>query len=54
LRKAGIDVIPAPSKFRTWGPLRQEIFPEWQAVRGNDDTLHELLGLIWYRYRGWL
>ena len=54
LRKQGIDGIAAPSRFRSWGPLRQEILPDWRAIKGNDDTLHELLGLAWYRFRGWI
>jgi uncharacterized SAM-binding protein YcdF (DUF218 family) len=54
LRKEGIDVVPAPSHFRSWGPLREELFPDWRAIKGNDDTIHELLGLAWYRYHGWL
>jgi uncharacterized SAM-binding protein YcdF (DUF218 family) len=54
LRKNGIDVTPAPSRFREWGPLREEVLPNWQSVKGNEETLHELLGLVWYWYRGWL
>ena len=53
LRKLRIDVVPAPSGFRTFGPLRQELLPSWQAIRRNEDTLHEILGLAWYRFHGW-
>jgi uncharacterized SAM-binding protein YcdF (DUF218 family) len=53
LQKLGIDVAPAPSDFRTFGPLRKELLPSWQAIRRNEDTLHEILGLAWYRMRGW-
>jgi uncharacterized SAM-binding protein YcdF (DUF218 family) len=52
-RKEGIDVTPAPVEFRTWGPLRDELLPNWHAIRRNEITLHELLGLAWYRLRGW-
>jgi uncharacterized SAM-binding protein YcdF (DUF218 family) len=53
LRKQGIDVVPSPSRFRQWeGP--SEFLPGWQAIRGNEDTLHETLGLVWYRLRGWI
>lgn len=54
LRKLGIEVSPAPSNFRQWGPLREEILPGWKAIRRNENTLHEMLGLIWYRVRGWI
>jgi uncharacterized SAM-binding protein YcdF (DUF218 family) len=53
LRKQGIEVVPSPSRFRQWeGP--SEFLPGWQAIRGNEDTLHETLGLVWYRLRGWI
>jgi uncharacterized SAM-binding protein YcdF (DUF218 family) len=54
LRKQGIDVIPAPSRFRSFDPLRVELMPDWRAIKGNDDTFHELLGLALYRLRGWI
>jgi uncharacterized SAM-binding protein YcdF (DUF218 family) len=51
LTKEGILTIPAPSDF--YEP--QEIFmPTWKAIRQNETTLHETLGLIWYRLRGWI
>jgi uncharacterized SAM-binding protein YcdF (DUF218 family) len=51
LEKQGIRVTPAPSRLRQWDGLR-ELLPGWQAIRGNEDTLHETLGLLWYRLRG--
>jgi uncharacterized SAM-binding protein YcdF (DUF218 family) len=54
LRKQGIQVTPAPSRFRRWEPLREELPLRWTAVKGNEDTLHEVLGLVWYRLRGWI
>ena len=51
LEKQGIRVVPAPSRFREWDGLR-ELLPSWEAIRGNEDTLHETLGLFWYRLRG--
>lgn len=53
-RKEGIDVTPAPSELRTWGPLSEELLPSWRAIRRNEITLHEELGLAWYRVRGWI
>ena len=53
LRNQGIEVVPAPSRFRQWEGFK-ELVPGWEAIRGNEDTLHELLGLLWYRLRGWV
>jgi uncharacterized SAM-binding protein YcdF (DUF218 family) len=54
LRKQGIHVVPAPCDFREWGPLKDELLPNWSAVRNNENTLHEVLGLGWYWLRGWI
>ena len=54
-RKLQIEVIPAPCTFHTLSsPWRDEILPSWKSVRRNEDTLHEFLGLVWYRMRGWI
>jgi len=53
-RKLGIGVVPAPSSFCQLGPISQELLPSWRAIRQNEDTLHEILGLLWYRLRGWI
>jgi uncharacterized SAM-binding protein YcdF (DUF218 family) len=54
LRKSGIEVVPAPSDFCQFGPLGEELLPSWKAVRQNEATLHEMIGLVWYRLRGWV
>ncbi len=54
LRKAGISVVPAPSEFRQFGRLGEELLPSWKAVRRNEATLHEIGGLAWYWLRGWI
>ncbi len=53
-RKVGIEVSSAPSEFRTVSSMREELLPSWRAIRRNEITLHELLGLAWYRLRGWI
>ena len=53
-RKQGIEVTPAPCDLRTWGPPGQEILPSWRSIRRNEITLHEWLGLAWYRLLGWI
>lgn len=30
------------------------LLPRWESVRSNEATLHEVVGLIWYRLRGWI
>jgi uncharacterized SAM-binding protein YcdF (DUF218 family) len=53
-RKQGITVVPAPCAFREWGPLSEELIPNWKAIFENEVTLHETIGLAWYRLRGWI
>ena len=53
-RKQGIDVVPAPCRFRQFGPLADELWPSWKAIRQNEATLHEALGYGWYWLRGWI
>jgi uncharacterized SAM-binding protein YcdF (DUF218 family) len=53
-RKLRIDIVPAPLDFHTWGGWQDELLPNWKAVRRNEDILHEILGLVWYRVRGWI
>lgn len=53
-RKEGITVVPAPCRFREFGPVFRELLPGWRAIQQNELTLHETLGLVWYRLRGWI
>lgn len=53
-RKEGIVVIPAPCEFREFSFELEEFIPSWQAIKRNEDTLHETVGLAWYRLRGWI
>jgi uncharacterized SAM-binding protein YcdF (DUF218 family) len=53
-RKEGIEVVPAPSSRRDFGPLSEELLPSWKAIRRNELTLHETLGMAWYWMRGWI
>ena len=53
-RKQGIAVVPAPSDFRVLGPAREEIMPDWRALRRNENTVHEAGGLVFYWLRGWI
>jgi uncharacterized SAM-binding protein YcdF (DUF218 family) len=54
-RKLRIDVLPAPCNFHTlesWASWQDDLLPNWRAVRRNEDTLHEAVGLVWYRIQG--
>jgi uncharacterized SAM-binding protein YcdF (DUF218 family) len=53
-RKQGIAVVPAPCAFREWGPLSEELIPNWKPIFENEVSLHEAVGLAWYRLRGWI
>jgi uncharacterized SAM-binding protein YcdF (DUF218 family) len=54
-RKQGFDVIPTPCEIRQFGvPWQDEELPTWKAVRRNEMTLHETVGLLWYRVKGWI
>ena len=51
-RKLGFHVLAAPSAFSTL--KYQDLLPNWHAIQGNERTLHEILGFIWYWMRGWV
>ena len=53
-RKEGMEVSPAPSSFREFGPISRELLPSWRAIERNEATLHETAGLAWYWLRGWI
>lgn len=53
-RKQGILVVPAPSDFSQCDFHFDDMLLSWKAVRGNEITLHEMAGLLWYRLRGWI
>ena len=53
-RKLGIAVRPAPSEFAQLEFSLDDLLPNWKAVRRNERTLHEVLGLAWYSWKGWV
>jgi uncharacterized SAM-binding protein YcdF (DUF218 family) len=53
-RKQGIAVTPAPSEFGQLDFTADDLMPNWRAIRRNERTLHETLGLAWYSLRGWI
>jgi len=53
-RKEGVTVIPAPCEFREFSFELEEFIPSWKAIKRNEDTLHETVGLAWYWLRRWI
>jgi Uncharacterized conserved protein len=55
-RKVGFDVEPAPADFLT-GWEKEKVGVDWvpnsSALVDSNNALHELLGLLVYRIRGW-
>lgn len=52
-RKQGVEVIPAPCGFRRFELRLSYFLPGWKAIEENELTLHEAVGMAWYRVRGW-
>jgi len=53
-RKQGLTVVPAPFRFYNLNISFEDFLPTWRAIETNGETVHELIGLLWYRLRGWL
>ena len=53
-RRQGIQVVPAPSEFREFQSFADEALPNWKAIRRNEAVFHEIIGLAWYKMRGWI
>ena len=56
-RKAGFEVIPAPADFRTgWGEpsLPARLVPSAEGLVRSEAAMHEWLGIVVYRMRGWM
>jgi uncharacterized SAM-binding protein YcdF (DUF218 family) len=53
-RKAGVEVIPAPIRFTGLNYDLTDLVPNWRAIALNEETLHEYVGILWYRIHGWI
>lgn len=51
-RKQGITVVPAAFNFTRLNFEPDDILPASRAIQMNGETIHEYLGLVWYRLRG--
>jgi uncharacterized SAM-binding protein YcdF (DUF218 family) len=54
LRHAGMEVVPAACAFTDPPANFDDWIPGWSAVRLNEITMHEVLGLAWYKLHGWI
>jgi uncharacterized SAM-binding protein YcdF (DUF218 family) len=56
LRALGVEVTPAPCNYRaTWFPWTVGRFlPTPDGAKDVDAALHEWVGIVWYRLRGWI
>lgn len=52
--KQGIAVVPAPAEYTTLTVTLNDLVPNWRAIDSNNQTLHEIVGLVWYWLRGWI
>jgi uncharacterized SAM-binding protein YcdF (DUF218 family) len=52
--KQGISVVPAAVRFTTLMRSWRDLLPDWRPIARNGETVHELAGLLWYRWRGWI
>jgi uncharacterized SAM-binding protein YcdF (DUF218 family) len=52
--KNGITVLPAPIRFSQLNYELTDVLPSWQPIALNGEHIHELVGLLWYRSRGWI
>jgi uncharacterized SAM-binding protein YcdF (DUF218 family) len=55
-QKQGLEVVPAACGYRAYGSRLyvHEFLPNWEPIAWNEDSLHEFVGLFWYRLRGWI
>jgi uncharacterized SAM-binding protein YcdF (DUF218 family) len=52
-RKFGINVVPAPARYTDLNHDFSDFIPNWRAIYINGETIHEMVGLVWYKLRGW-
>lgn len=55
--KVGLTVIPCPADFRV-DPYKRttllDFLPHAQALEKTTTALHEYVGMVYYRFRGWI
>jgi uncharacterized SAM-binding protein YcdF (DUF218 family) len=52
--KEGLTVIPAVWTRLDFTFDLKHMLPGAKALKSNEDTLHEIVGMLWYRLHGWI
>lgn len=55
-QRAGVEAIPCPTDFLAVDPPRrtvQDYLPDSEALLHSTAAVHEWIGRLWYRVRGW-
>jgi uncharacterized SAM-binding protein YcdF (DUF218 family) len=52
--REGLSVIPAVWTRLEFTQDVRHLLPGWMALQSNENTLHEVVGLMWYWVRGWI
>lgn len=54
-RKQSLSVIPAACGYRTYHSFKfADMLPGWEPISWNEESVHESIGLVWYRLHGWI
>lgn len=53
-RRAGMHVVPVPVRFTGPPVTPSDFLPGWAGIASNEESFHEIIGLAWYRLRGWI
>jgi uncharacterized SAM-binding protein YcdF (DUF218 family) len=52
--KAGVHVVPAVVSHTRAPTELTDFLPRWSAIAANEEIIHEVVGLAWYKIRGWI
>ena len=52
--KEGFTVIPYAIAISRHSRAIDDVLPSWKTIAANERTLHEVVGYLWYRLRGWV
>jgi uncharacterized SAM-binding protein YcdF (DUF218 family) len=52
--KQGLTVVPGLVRRNHLTREINDYIPGWRGIQQNSETLHEAVGLIWYKLHGWI
>lgn len=53
-RRQNLVVFAAPSRYIGLSWHIQDYVPGWRGIALNGENIHEIVGLAWYKLRGWI